>query len=201
MMKRAAEAVSIESASYAELVREQIVQLGEDPEREGLLKTPQRVEQAMRYLTKGYQDEPAKILKGALFTVNYDEMVIIKDVEMFSLCEHHLLPFFGKVHVAYIPNGKVIGLSKIPRLIDAFSRRLQVQERLTTQIAESIQEAIHPQGVGVVIEARHLCMMMRGVEKQHSAAVTSSMLGSFRDEENTRQEFLSLIRAKQSNGF
>jgi GTP cyclohydrolase I len=139
-------------------------------------------------------------LKGALFTVGYDEMVIVKDVEMFSLCEHHLLPFYGKVHVAYIPNGKVIGLSKIPRLIDVFARRLQVQERLTTQIAESIQKAIEPQGVGVVIEARHLCMMMRGVEKQHSAAVTSSMLGSFRTEQETREEFLSLIRHRGGNG-
>jgi GTP cyclohydrolase I len=200
-MKRTAEPVSITSASFAELVREQLVRLGEDPGREGLLRTPERVEQALKQLTKGYEQDPEKILKGALFTVSYDEMVIVKDVEMFSLCEHHMLPFFGKVHVAYIPNGKVIGLSKIPRLIDVFSRRLQVQERLTTQIAESIQNAIQPQGVGVVIEARHLCMMMRGVEKQHSAAVTSSMLGSFRSEENTRQEFLALIRQKQANGF
>lgn len=200
-MKRTTEPVSITSASFADLVREQLVRLGEDPEREGLARTPERVEQALRFLTKGYECDPDKILKGALFTVEYDEMVIVKDVEMFSLCEHHLLPFFGKVHVAYIPNGKVIGLSKIPRLIDAFARRLQVQERLTTQIAECIQNAIQPQGVGVVIEARHLCMMMRGVEKQHSAAVTSSMLGSFRNEENTRQEFLSLLRQKPANGF
>ena len=200
-MKRTTEPVSITSASFAELVREQLVRLGEDPEREGLARTPERVEQAMRYLTKGYETDADKILKGALFTVEYDEMVIVKDIEMFSLCEHHLLPFFGKVHVAYIPNGKVIGLSKIPRLIDAFARRLQVQERLTTQIAECIQNAIQPQGVGVVIEARHLCMMMRGVEKQHSAAVTSSMLGSFRNEENTRQEFLALLRQKPANGF
>ena len=200
-MKRTTEPVSITSASFAELVREQLVRLGEDPEREGLARTPERVEQALRYLTKGYETDPEKILKGALFTVEYDEMVIVKDVEMFSMCEHHMLPFFGKVHVAYIPNGKVIGLSKIPRLIDAFARRLQVQERLTTQIAECIQNAIHPQGVGVVIEARHLCMMMRGVEKQHSSAVTSSMLGSFRNEENTRQEFLSLLKQKPANGF
>src|SRR6516162_6242094 len=144
----------------------------------------------MALLTKGYREDPAKILRGALFDVDYDEMVIVKDVEMFSLCEHHMLPFFGKVHVAYIPKGKVIGLSKIPRLIDAFARRLQVQERLTTQIAECIQDAIHPEGVGVVIEARHLCMMMRGVEKQHSATVTSSMLGAFRAPQ-TRQEFLA----------
>jgi GTP cyclohydrolase I len=201
MKRTTAEPVSITSASFADLVREQLVRLGEDPEREGLLRTPERVEQALRYLTKGYETDADKILKGALFTVEYDEMVIVKDIEMFSLCEHHLLPFFGKVHVAYIPNGKVIGLSKIPRLIDAFSRRLQVQERLTTQIAECIQNAIHPQGVGVVIEARHLCMMMRGVEKQHSSAMTSSMLGSFRNEESTRQEFLSLLRQKPANGF
>ena len=200
-MKRTTEPVSLTSASFAELVREQLVRLGEDPEREGLERTPERVEKALKHLTRGYELDAEKILKGALFTVNYDEMVIVKDVEMFSLCEHHLLPFFGKVHVAYIPNGKVIGLSKIPRLIDVFARRLQVQERLTTQIAECIQSAIQPQGVGVVIEARHLCMMMRGVEKQHSAAVTSSMLGCFRDEENTRQEFLSLIRQKPANGF
>ena len=171
-MKKTLEPVAIQQASLAELTREMLVRLGEDPQ---------------------------EILQGALFTEEYDEMVIVKDVEMFSLCEHHLLPFFGKVHVAYIPNGKVIGLSKIPRLIDVFARRLQVQERLTMQIAESIQQAIAPEGVGVVIEARHLCMMMRGVEKQHSAAVTSSMLGAFRNEENTRQEFLSLIRARNGN--
>jgi GTP cyclohydrolase IA len=187
------------SASYEELVREMIVRLGEDPNREGLSRTPARVEKAMKFLVKGYKDDPEALLRKALFTVTYDEMVIVKDVEMFSLCEHHLLPFFGKVHVAYIPNGKVIGLSKIPRLIEAFSRRLQIQERLTTQIAEAIQNAVEPQGVGVVIEARHLCMMMRGVEKQHSSAVTSSMLGCFRSEEETRTEFLSLIR-QRTNG-
>ncbi len=190
---------TLTSATYEELVREMIVRLGEDPDREGLSRTPARVEKAMQFLVKGYKDDPEALLRKALFTVSYDEMVIVKDVEMFSLCEHHLLPFFGKVHVAYIPNGKVIGLSKIPRLIDAFSRRLQIQERLTTQIAEAIQNAIEPQGVGVVIEARHLCMMMRGVEKQHSSAVTSSMLGSFRSEEETRTEFLSLIR-QRTNG-
>ena len=199
-MKRSVEPVSLTSASFEELMRELLVRLGEDPERDGLLDTPQRMVKAMQYLTKGYQEDPEKIVKEALFDVDYDEMVIVKDIEMFSLCEHHLLPFFGKVHVAYIPNKKVIGLSKIPRLIDVFARRLQVQERLTVQIAESIQNAIHPQGVGVVIEARHLCMMMRGVEKQHSAAVTSSMLGVFRDEQETRQEFLALIRAKGMNG-
>lgn len=190
---------TLTSATYEELVREMLVRLGEDPDREGLVRTPARVEKAMQFLVKGYKDDPEALLRKALFTVSYDEMVIVKDIEMFSLCEHHLLPFFGKVHVAYIPNGKVIGLSKIPRLIEIFSRRLQIQERLTTQIAEAIQNTIEPQGVGVVIEARHLCMMMRGVEKQHSAAVTSSMLGCFRHEEETRTEFLSLIR-QRSNG-
>jgi GTP cyclohydrolase I len=188
------------SASFEDLVREMIVRLGEDPQREGLLRTPDRVQKAFQFLTRGYNEDPETMLKKALFTVSYDEMVIVKDVEVFSLCEHHMLPFFGKVHVAYIPNGKVIGLSKIPRLIEIFSRRLQIQERLTTQIAETIQKVIQPQGVGVVIEARHLCMMMRGVEKQHSAAVTSSMLGCFRDEQETRTEFLSLIR-QRPNGI
>jgi GTP cyclohydrolase IA len=195
-MKKTLEPVAVQNASLAELTREMLLRLGEDPEREGLLRTPERMAQALEFLTKGYQEDPEELLKGALFTEEYDEMVIVKDVEMFSLCEHHLLPFFGKVHVAYIPNGKVIGLSKIPRLIDVFARRLQVQERLTMQIAECIQQAIAPEGVGVVIEARHLCMMMRGVEKQHSAAVTSSMLGCFRNEEETRGEFLSLIRQR-----
>jgi len=197
--KSSIETPTLTSASFEELVREMIVRLGEDPAREGLTSTPDRVHRAFEYLMKGYKEDPETLLKNALFTVTYDEMVIVKDVEMFSLCEHHMLPFFGKVHVAYIPNGKVIGLSKIPRLIEIFSRRLQIQERLTTQIAETIQKAIEPQGVGVVIEARHLCMMMRGVEKQHSAAVTSSMLGCFRDEQETRQEFLSLIR-QRANG-
>jgi len=190
---------TLTSATYEDLVRETIVRLGEDPHREGLSATPERVHKAMKFLTKGYNEDPEALLKGALFTVTYDEMVIVKDIEMFSLCEHHLLPFFGKVHVAYIPKGRVIGLSKIPRLIELFSRRLQIQERLTTQIAETIQKVIEPQGVGVVIEARHLCMMMRGVEKQHSAAVTSSMLGCFRNEQETRTEFLSLIR-NRANG-
>ena len=198
-MKTPIAAATLTSASYEELVREMLVRLGEDPDREGLVRTPARVEKAMQFLVKGYRDDPDALLRKALFTVSYDEMVIVKDIEMFSLCEHHLLPFFGKVHVAYIPKGKVIGLSKIPRLIEVFSRRLQIQERLTTQIAEAIQNTIEPQGVGVVIEARHLCMMMRGVEKQHSSAVTSSMLGSFRNEEETRTEFLSLIR-QRSNG-
>ncbi len=200
MSKKAITETTLASASYADLVRESLVRLGEDPDREGLLNTPNRVQRAMQFLTKGYNDDPEAMLKSALFTVDYDEMVIVKDIEMFSLCEHHMLPFFGKVHVAYIPNGKVIGLSKLPRLIEIFSRRLQVQERLTTQIAETIQNVIQPQGVGVVVEARHLCMMMRGVEKQHSSAVTSAMFGCFRDEQETRQEFLSLIRAKNGNG-
>ncbi len=191
---------TLTSASFDDLLREVLVRLGEDPSREGLQRTPERMRRAYEFLTKGYQEDPEALLRKALFTVTYDEMVIVKDIEMFSLCEHHLLPFFGKVHVAYIPNGKVIGLSKIPRLIEIFARRLQIQERLTTQIAETIQSAIQPQGVGVVIEARHLCMMMRGVEKQHSAAVTSSMLGSFRNEEETRTEFLSLIR-NRANGL
>jgi GTP cyclohydrolase I len=191
---------SLTSAAFEDLVREMIVRLGEDPAREGLVRTPERVHRAYQHLMKGYKEDAGAMLKAALFTVTYDEMVIVKDVEMFSLCEHHMLPFFGKVHVAYIPNGKVIGLSKIPRLIEIFSRRLQIQERLTTQIAESIQNAIEPQGVGVVIEARHLCMMMRGVEKQHSAAVTSSMLGCFRNEQETRTEFLSLIH-QRPNGL
>jgi GTP cyclohydrolase I len=198
-MTLSTEATTVTSATFEELVREMIVRLGEDPEREGLVRTPERVHRAYEHLVKGYKEDPEAMLKEALFTVDYDEMVIVKDVEMFSLCEHHMLPFFGKVHVAYIPNGKVIGLSKIPRLIEIFSRRLQIQERLTTQIAETIQNAIQPQGVGVVIEARHLCMMMRGVEKQHSAAVTSSMLGCFRDEQETRSEFLSLIRNRPNN--
>src|SRR5690242_4754207 len=195
------ESPTLTTASYEDLVREMIVRLGEDAGREGLVRTPERVHKAFKFLTKGYQEDPEALLKEALFTVSYDEMVIVKDIEMFSLCEHHVLPFFGKVHVAYIPNGKVIGLSKIPRLVDVFSRRLQVQERLTTQIAETIQHAINPQGVGVVIEARHLCMMMRGVEKQHSSTITSAMLGAFRDERPTRDEFLSLIRGKNGNGF
>ena len=199
-VKKTEEPVTLKQAETQELLHELLVRLGEDPERDGLVRTPERMERALQYLTRGYTEDSDKMLKGALFEVSYDEMVIVKDIEMFSLCEHHLLPFFGKVHVAYIPKGKFIGLSKIPRLVDIFARRLQVQERLTTQVAEAIQGAIEPQGVGVVIEARHLCMMMRGVEKQHSAAVTSSMLGVFRDCLETRQEFLSLIRARAANG-
>jgi GTP cyclohydrolase I len=199
-MNPSVEPATLTSATFEDLVREMIVRIGEDPDREGLVRTPDRVRRSWEFLSRGYKEDPNAMLQKALFTVTYDEMVIVKDIEMFSLCEHHMLPFFGKVHVAYIPKGKVIGLSKIPRLIEIFSRRLQIQERLTTQIAETIQKAIEPQGVGVVIEARHLCMMMRGVEKQHSAAVTSSMLGCFRNEQETRTEFLSLIR-NRANGI
>jgi GTP cyclohydrolase I len=186
--------------STAEMYREIIARLGEDPGRDGLAATPGRVEKSMAFLTKGYNEDPHKILHGALFDVDYDEMVIVRDVEVFSLCEHHMLPFFGKIHVAYIPKGKVIGLSKIPRLVEVFARRLQVQERLTRQVADAIQEAIEPQGVGVVIEARHLCMMMRGIEKQHSSTVTSAMVGCFREKE-TRAEFLSLVRTPGSGAL
>jgi GTP cyclohydrolase I len=176
-----------------EMYREILSRLGEDVSRDGLVNTPARVEKSMTFLTKGYDEDPMAILRGAMFDVDYDEMVIVKDIEMFSLCEHHMLPFFGKVHVAYIPKGKVLGLSKIPRLVEVFARRLQVQERLTRQIADAIQETITPQGVGVVIEARHLCMMMRGIEKQNSSTVTSAMVGCFQQKE-TRTEFLSLVR-------
>jgi GTP cyclohydrolase I len=201
-VKKIDEQITLTSATTAELLRELLVRIGEDPQREGLVRTPERMHKALEYLTQGYKKDAAEILRGAMFEVSYDEMVIVKDIEMFSLCEHHMLPFFGKVHVAYIPNGKVIGLSKIPRIVDIFARRLQVQERMTVQIAETIQRAIEPQGVGVVIEARHLCVMMRGVEKQHSSAVTSHMLGSFRSLQNTREEFLSLIRnGKNGNSF
>jgi len=177
-------------------VRDILAGLGERPDREGLNKTPERVAKALRFLTSGYRQDPVALLNEALFTVSYDEMVIVKDIELFSLCEHHLLPFFGKAHVAYIPRGKVVGLSKIPRLVDMYARRLQVQERLTVQIAEAIEETIRPRGVGVVIEAMHLCMIMRGVEKQNSVAVTSCMRGAFRAEQKTREEFLSLVKKK-----
>jgi GTP cyclohydrolase I len=189
----------LSEVSTQQLLREIISRFGEDPDRQGLLATPGRVEKSMAYLTSGYREDPTEILRGALFDEDYDEMVIVKDIEIFSLCEHHMLPFFGKVHVAYVPKGKVIGLSKIPRLVEVFARRLQIQERLTRQIADAIQEAIHPQGVGVVIEARHLCMMMRGVEKQHSSTVTSAMVGCFQKKE-TRLEFLSLVRQQGAGG-
>ena len=188
------------SESIAGHMRKILGSIGEDPNRDGLRRTPERFEKAFRFLTSGYQQDPEKLLNGAMFTVCYDQMVLVKDIEFYSLCEHHMLPFFGKAHVAYLPQGKVVGLSKIPRIVDVFARRLQVQERMTQQIAEAIEDAIQPQGVGVVIEARHLCMMMRGVEKQHSAAVTSSMLGCFREEQETRTEFLSMIR-QRTNGL
>jgi GTP cyclohydrolase I len=184
------------AASIADNIREVLVGLGEDPDREGLLKTPFRVEKSLRDVTSGYHQDPIKILNEALFTVDTDEMVIVKDIELYSLCEHHMLPFFGKAHVAYLPEGRVVGLSKLPRLVDMFSRRLQVQERLTNQIAQAIQEVIKPRGVGVVIEARHFCMMMRGVGKQNSVAVSSCMLGEFRSNRATRDEFLSLVRSR-----
>jgi len=180
------------------IIRELLVKLGEDPEREGLLKTPERVAESMKYLTKGYGQDPLEVLNGAIFKEPYDEMVVVKDIEIFSLCEHHLLPFYGSAHVAYIPNGKIVGLSKIPRLIEVFARRLQVQERLTSQIAECLMQALNPLGVGVVIEAYHLCMAMRGVEKQHSLTITSSMQGSFRTTTRVREEFLSLISRRKN---
>jgi len=185
--------------STQDLYRELLVRIGEDPTRDGLIRTPERMEKAMAYLTRGYKQDVTDVLHQALFDVDYDEMVIVKDVEFFSMCEHHLLPFFGKAHVAYVPNGKVIGLSKIPRLVDVFARRLQVQERLTRQIGEAITEAINPQGVAVILEAQHLCMMMRGVEKQHSLTVTSAMLGVFKTQLQTRNEFLSLVRRNGSS--
>ena len=183
----------LEEYPTQDLYRELLRRFDADPTRDGLARTPERVQKAMEFLTKGYQEDPSTILRGALFDVDYDEMVIVKDIEMYSMCEHHMLPFFGRVHVAYIPKGKVIGLSKMARLVEVFSRRLQVQERLTRQIADAIHEAIHPQGVGVVIEARHLCMMMRGVEKQNSLMVTSSVVGTFRESQATREEFLALV--------
>ena len=193
------EPVSAASLTTQELYRELLVRVGEDPTRDGLLDTPERMEKSMAFLTRGYTMDVNTVLHEALFDVDYDEMVIVKDVEFFSMCEHHLLPFFGKAHIAYVPNGKVIGLSKIPRLVDVFARRLQVQERLTTEIADAISEAINPQGVGVILEAQHLCMMMRGVEKQHSATVTSAMRGVFKTQLQTRNEFLSLVRRSSNN--
>src|SRR6202163_2753655 len=199
-MNPTTEVPSLTSATFEDLVREMIVRIGEDPDREGLVRTPDRVRRSWEFLSRGYKEDPDAMLQKALFTVTYDEMVIVKDIEMFSLCEHHMLPFFGKVHVAYIPKGKVIGLSKIARLVEVFSRRLQVQERMTRQIADAIQDAIAPQGVGVVIEARHLCMMMRGIEKQNSSTVTSAMVGCFQQKE-TRAEFLSLVRPSLHTGM
>ncbi len=179
--------------SVASRMREVLSALGEDPSREGLLQTPERYEKAMRFLTRGYGESLEQIVNGAVFSVKCDEMVIVKDIEFFSMCEHHLLPFFGKIHVAYLPKDKVIGLSKIPRIVNMFARRLQLQERLTQQVAEAVSSAISPRGVAVLVEARHFCMMMRGVEKQHSGTVTSTMLGAFRSSKATRDEFLSIV--------
>jgi GTP cyclohydrolase I len=190
----AIEAGTAAALSTQEIYRELLRRIGEDPTRDGLAQTPERVEKAMAFLTQGYAMDVPTVLNDALFEVDYDEMVMVRDVEFYSLCEHHLLPFFGKVHAAYVPRGRVIGLSKIPRLVEMYSRRLQVQERMTTEIADAIVQAIEPQGVGVIVEAQHLCMMMRGVEKQHSATVTSAMRGVFKTQVQTREEFLSLVR-------
>ena len=202
MRKRAVQSTSLKVISappakaIAPQIREVIEALGEDPAREGLVRTPERVEKALRFLTSGYSADIGKIVNGAIYEVKYDEMVIVKDIEFFSMCEHHMLPFYGKVHVAYIARNKVIGLSKLPRIIDAYARRLQIQERLTQEVAQCIQDLLDPLGVGVIAEAQHFCMMMRGVEKQHSGTVTSAMLGAFRTNKETRDEFLSLIRGK-----
>ena len=198
MNSKAAAAEPQVEGRISELMREVLVELGEDPDREGLIRTPLRTEKALTYLTSGYSADLSAIVNDALFDVEYDEMVIVKDIEFFSLCEHHLLPFYGKAHVAYLPGHKVIGLSKLPRIVDVFARRLQVQERMTQQIAETIQDVLKPKGVGVICEARHFCMMMRGVEKQHSGTVTSSMLGAFRDNKETRDEFLALVKQDSS---
>ena len=184
--------------SIAPLIRQVLEKLVDDPRREGLARTPERVAQAFRFLTSGYRIDPGTVVNGALYEVKYDEMVVVKDIEFFSMCEHHLLPFFGKMHVAYLPRTRVIGLSKIPRIVDVFARRLQIQERLTQEVAQTIQAVIDPVGVGVICEARHFCMMMRGVEKQHSGAMTSAMLGAFRDRKETRDEFLALVNKSNS---
>jgi GTP cyclohydrolase I len=181
----------------ARLIEQLLKELGEDAQREGLEKTPERVEKALRYLTSGYEKDVKDVLNDALFVEDYDEMVIVKDIDFFSVCEHHLIPFFGRCHVAYMPRHKIVGLSKIPRLVEMFSRRLQVQERLTTQIATTLNEALEPRGVAVVVEAIHLCMLMRGVEKQNSKAITSAMLGAFRDRPETRAEFMELIKSSR----
>ena len=186
--------VETDTAKIEALVEQLLCLLGEDPVRDGLVKTPERVAKAFRFFTEGYQEDSAAVLNGAVFPIAYDEMVVIRDIDFFSLCEHHLLPFYGKCHVAYLPNGRIVGLSKIPRLVEVFSRRLQVQERLTVQIAEALQQKLNPQGVAVVMEARHLCMMMRGVETPNAVAVTSSMQGVFQSQQQTREEFLNLIR-------
>jgi GTP cyclohydrolase I len=188
-----------ESNALEKYVRGILEELGENPDRDGLERTPHRVARSFRFLTKGYAEDPITILNNALFDVTYDEMVLVKDIDFFSLCEHHLLPFFGRAHVAYIPNGKVVGLSKIPRLVEMFARRLQVQERLTMQIAETIEKVLAPKGVAVVVESVHLCMMMRGVEQQNAFAITSSLKGSFQADPKTRSEFMELIRHRKAN--
>jgi GTP cyclohydrolase I len=189
---------AMDRGEMEQLIEKLLKNIGEDPQREGLLRTPHRVAKAYEFLTKGYREDISKVLNDAIFNEKYSEMVIVKDIDFFSMCEHHMLPFFGRAHVAYIPNGKIVGLSKIPRIVEVFSRRLQVQERLTQQIAETIYEALNPEGVGVVVEARHMCMMMRGVEKQNSLATTSAMLGVFREDVKTRGEFLHLIESRLS---
>ena len=183
----------LDEGTIADLMKQILVKIGEDPAREGLIRTPERADKALRFLTSGYQMDVQSIVNGALFTQKCDEMVVVRDIEFYSMCEHHLLPFFGTMHVAYLPKDKLIGLSKIPRIVDMFARRLQVQERLTQEVAETLQEVVEPRGIGVICEARHFCMMMRGVEKQHSGTVTSAMLGAFRDGKETRDEFLSLV--------
>ncbi len=194
MNRKRAVVKELPAKPIAPLIAGVLEALGENPEREGLLRTPERVEKALRFLTAGYTQDVSKIVNGAVFNVKYDEMVIVKDIEFFSMCEHHMLPFYGKVHIAYLARNKVIGLSKLPRLVDIFARRLQIQERMTQQIAECIQEMLDPLGVGVIVEAQHFCIMMRGVQKQHSGTVTSTMLGAFRENKETRDEFLSLVR-------
>ena len=189
--------MTLKDASLRDLYAEILRRIGEDPARDGLVNTPKRMEQSVQFLTRGYQQTVDEVIRGALFDVDYDEMVIVKNIEFYSQCEHHLLPFFGRAHIAYIPQGRVIGLSKIPRIVDVFARRLQVQERLTREIADAIEDAIHPQGVAVTMEAQHLCMMMRGVEKQHSRTITSTMLGVFKTQLQTRNEFLSLVERER----
>jgi GTP cyclohydrolase I len=186
----------LDEESIASMMKKILSKIGEDPSREGLVRTPDRAEKALRFLTSGYQTDVQSIVNGALFNQKVDEMVVVKDIEFYSMCEHHLLPFFGTMHVAYLPKDKVIGLSKIPRIVDMFARRLQLQERLTQDVAQTIQDVVEPRGVGVICEARHFCMMMRGVEKQHSGTITSAMLGAFREGKETRDEFLSLVSHK-----
>ena len=189
---------AIHNARMQELVEEMLGEIGEDPTREGLQRTPHRVAKSMEFLTSGYEQDIDTVMNDAILNEEYDEMVIVKDIDFFSMCEHHMLPFFGKAHVAYIPNGKIVGLSKLPRIVDVFARRLQVQERLTRQIADTLFTYLNPEGVGVVIEAHHMCMMMRGVGKQNASATTSAMIGAFKDDERTRQEFLELTNSKRA---